>query len=126
MLNYFPGHHFGKGASIYSQSPTRGYHPTYNTGTQPYTSPVGAFAANGFGLYDLCGNVWEWCWDAYGGYAAASTNDPRGPSSGSERVLRGGGWAYTAYNCRVARRDHFDPTSMGRCIDVGFRCVLPK
>ena len=73
-------------------------------GTNPATSPVGSFAANGYGLYDMAGNVKEWCWDWHGSYTAGSQTDPRGPSSGSRRVARGGIWISFAYSCRVAER----------------------
>lgn len=56
----------------YDVSPTRGYHPTYNDGIAPYTSPVGVFAANGYGLHDMTGNLYEWCWDWYADYEASS------------------------------------------------------
>jgi len=88
-------------------------------GTSPATSPVGSFAANGYGLNDMAGNVWEWCWDWHGTYAAGSQTDPRGVSSGSRRVLRGGNWYNYAHYCRVAIRYYGYPTSSG--ISIGFR-----
>ena len=91
----------------YDISPTRGYHPTYNDGTSPYTSPAGSFAANGYGLYDMAGNVWEWCWDWYPGYV------------GSIRVRRGGGWCYHADFCRSGFRYWDYPDR--RIGNIGFR-----
>ncbi len=106
----------------YDISPTRGYHPSYNDGVTPYTSPVGSFAANGYGLYDMAGNVFQWCWDWYGSYANVSQSDPRGASSASDRVIRGGGWADYGWDCRSAVRCIFWPDS--RYYGVGFRTVL--
>ena len=100
-----------------------GYNATFATGGQPYTSPVGYFGANGYGLFDMAGNVWEWCWDWYGAYSSGSQPDPRGPTSGSYRLLRGGGWHSYAFNCRTADRGSNYPT--GSIYGIGFRPVLP-
>lgn len=107
----------------YDTSPTSAFHPDYESGGFPYTSPAGSFAANGYGLYDMAGNLYEWCWGWYSGtyYASSPSSDPHGPASGSSRMGRGGRWNDTALSCRVANRHYYSPGSSYNA--VGFRLV---
>jgi formylglycine-generating enzyme required for sulfatase activity len=117
LANYFGN----TGSYAYDLGPD-GYNAIGSVGgTNPATSPVGSFAANGYGLYDMAGNVFEWCWDRYGTPYAGGT-DPRGTPTGSLRVVRGGSWDVNADNCRSAYRNDRDPFNAYNLF--GFRAVL--
>jgi formylglycine-generating enzyme required for sulfatase activity len=86
------------------------------------TTPVWVFPANPWGLYDMHGNLWEWCADWYGPYPATEVVDPQGPSAGRNRVLRGGSWRNQSRFLRSAARNQLAPS--GRDRDTGFRVCL--
>ena len=95
----------------------------YSSNSGSKTHEVGKKSANAWGLYDMHGNVYEWCWDWVGSYLSEAQTDPLGASSGTGRVLRGGGWGTSAEYLRSAYRSYYNPNGRGN--SLGFRLVRP-
>jgi formylglycine-generating enzyme required for sulfatase activity len=118
---------FFQGASLSSeQANFIGHYPYGGAAKGPNlrrTCAVGSYPPNAFGLFDMAGNVWEWCQDVYGpGYEPGPARDPTGPTSGGQRVQRGGGWDSSSVSLRAARRAAAPTT--GHYLSVGFRVAL--
>ncbi len=99
-------------------SAVNNFHPPHAPRSESYTTPVESFVVNGYGLKDVVGKVWQWCWDCYGTYDTASPTNPRGVLSDSSRVLRGGCWDDGAYPCCIADRYSYYPSNTG---SIGLR-----
>jgi formylglycine-generating enzyme required for sulfatase activity/pimeloyl-ACP methyl ester carboxylesterase len=100
-----------------------GSYAWYDSNSGSKTHPVREKLPNSFGLYDMSGNVWEWCSDWYGSYGSSAVSDPAGPTTGSYRVSRGGSWGSYGGGCRSAFRNYYFPSY--RFSFYGFRLALP-
>ena len=112
----------GKNLSNTKQCPEMDQVGWYGYNSNDTTHPVGQKQPNAWGLYDMHGNVWEWCLDWYEDYPTTSVTDPVGPSTGSYRVMRGGSWYDCANGCRSANRGSNNPS--GGSFIYGFRVAL--
>lgn len=107
-ISYARANYYANSCPAYDES--CGQSSPWNFGNSPYTSPAGSLPPNGFGLYDVAGNVSEWCWDMGSAdyYSTSPAFDPRGPTN-DVRVVRSGDWTSPAYGCRVACRNFASP-----------------
>ncbi len=125
-------YHYSNGRTFINMQPS-----TFRVSDNPYstcakgtylkkTMPVGSYAPNAWGLFDMHGNVWEWCSDYYGEYSSGAQTNPKGPSSGLYRVLRGGGWNTRGVNCRSDFRHATVFSTLWRENSFGIRLVAPN
>jgi formylglycine-generating enzyme len=123
-ISHAQANYFSDSSYSYDVSPTLGYHPDWDD-TAPYTSPVGTFSPNGYGIYDIAGNLWEWVNDMYSSsyYSISPGSDPVGPAPVFPyyRVWRGGGWDRVAGSCSVSVRTR--DLSKNSYNNLGFRCA---
>lgn len=118
-----------KTAYFFGDSPSQlADYAWFETNSGGHPQPVGQKKPNPWGLYDICGNLWQWCNDFYGVeyYAQSPEKDPRGPKEGDTKVVRGGAWKFSGDNCRCGYRYNENPGYVDVCFgyDIyGFRCV---